>query len=449
LCITETKIAETKIAETKIAETKIAETKIAETKIAETKIAETKIAETKIILTSTRRLSLIAVSLFVSTFVSDGKLAKLPLQFLLKDRLHVAPELMAAFFGLTGLAWYFKPLAGLLSDAVPLRGSRRRNYLLLSGLGAGLLWALLGLVPHGYGPLVWTLVAANAFAVVASSVSGGLLVEEGQRQGLTGRLGSLRETIIAGSSLLAQPVGGFLAERAFGWTCGVGAVLFLGLLPAALCLLPKERAAVRKALFAETLKAQMGPVFRSRGLWLATAFIFLKELSPGFGTPLFYIQTNVLHFSKLFLGGLGAVFNGAAVAGALVYALLCLRLPLGRLLPGAIVLSAAGSLLFLGYHSHSSALTVQGVSGFLGIFASVALMDLAARTTPVGGEALGYSLLMSAFNLGLTGSDILGAWLYSHHLSFAALVWLSAGTTLLALPLMRLIPAEALARPDR
>ena len=180
------------------------------------------------------------LSLFVSTFVSDGKLAKLPLQFLLKDHLHVRPELMAAFFGLTGLAWYFKPLAGLLSDAVPLWGSRRRNYLLVSGLGAGLLWALLGVVPHQYGPLVWTLVAANAFAVLASSVSGGLLVEEGQRQGLTGRLGSLRETIIAGSSLLAQPVGGFLAGRAFGWTAGVGAALFLGLVPAALFLLPEE-----------------------------------------------------------------------------------------------------------------------------------------------------------------------------------------------------------------
>ncbi len=400
-------------------------------------------------MTSTRRLLLIAVSLFVSTFVSDGKLAKLPLQFLLKDHLHVKPEMMAAFFGLTGLAWYFKPLAGLLSDAVPLRGSRRRNYLLVSGLGAGLLWALLGLVPHQYGPLVWTLVAANAFAVLASSVSGGLLVEEGQRQGLTGRLGSLRETIIAGSSLLAQPVGGFLAERAFGWTAGIGAALFLGLIPAALLLLPEERVPAREANFTETLKAQLGPVLRSRGLWLATLFIFLKELSPGFGTPLFYFQTNTLHFSKLFLGGLGAVFNAAAVAGALVYALLCLRLPLGRLLPGAIVLSAASSLLFLGYHSHASALGVQGISGFLGIFASVALMDLAARTTPAGGEAMGYSLLMSAFNLGLTGSDILGAWLYSHfHLPFAALVWISAGTTLLALPLMRLIPAEALARHD-
>ncbi len=398
---------------------------------------------------SRRLLAMVVVGLLISTFVSDSRLAKLPLQFLLKDHLHLGATAMAAFFGLTGLAWYFKPIAGLLADAVPLRGSRRRNYLVVSGLGAGTLWALLGIVPQQYGPLVWVLIGANAFAVVASSVAGGLLVEAGQAQNLTGRLGSLRETIIAGSSLLAQPVGGFLAAKAFGWTCGIGAALFLGLVPAALFLLPEERASVRTGTFTATLKAQMGPVFKSRGLWLAALFIFLKELSPGFGTPLFYYQTNTLHFSKLFLGGLGTLYNASAVAGALVYALACARLPLGRLLPGAIVLSAFASLLFLGYHSHGSALWVQGISGFLGIFASVALMDLAARTTPFGGEALGYSFLMSAFNLGLTGSDILGAWLYAQlHLPFAALVWISAGTTLLALPLMGLIPREALARHD-
>ncbi len=395
-------------------------------------------------------LPLIGIALFVSTFVSDGKLAKLPLQFLLKDRLHVSPEAMAAFFGLAGLAWYFKPLAGLVCDVVPLWGSRRRNYLLLSGLGAGLLWAGLGMVPRRYGPLVWTLVAANALAVIASSVAGGLLVEAGQRQGRTGRLGALRETVIAGTSLLAQPVGGFLAARAFGWTCGIGAFLFLGLVPATLALLPEPPAPRPGARTWADLGTRLRPLFRSRALWLAAAFIFLKELSPGLGTPLFFYQTNTLHFGKLFLGGLGAVFNGAAILGALVYGRLCRRVPLGRLLAGSIILSALSTLLFLGLHSHTSALVVQAASGFLGIFASVALMDLAARAAPRGGEATGYALLMSAFNLGLTASDILGSWLFDHyHVPLPALIRLSAGTTALALLAVPLIPRDILARPDR
>ena len=400
---------------------------------------------------SRRLLAMIVAGLLTSTFVSDSRIAKLPLQHLLKVHLHLDPLAMAAFFGLTSLAWYFKPVAGLLADAVPLFGSRRRNYLLLSGLGAGLLWAALGLVPRQYGPLVWTLVGANAFAVLASSVSGGLLVEAGQQRGWTGRLGTLRETIIAGTILVAQPVGGYLVGHAFGLTCGIGAVLFLGLIPAALVFLP-ERQAAPPATWAD-LKARLKPVFGSRALWLAALFIFLKDLSPGFGsigTPLYYYQTDTLKFSPVFLGWLGAIFNGAAIVGALVYGVLCTRVPLARLLVIGIVLSVVSSLLFLGYRSHTSAVVVQAASGLLGIFVAVALMDLAARASPRGAEAMSYSLLMSAANLGNTGADIAGSWLFDklHH-SLTPLIWISAGTTALALLAIPLIPRAILERPDR
>ena len=397
-----------------------------------------------------RLMVMIVVGLLISTFVSDSRHAKLPLQFLLKNHLHLGPTAMAAFFGLTSLAWYFKPVAGLLSDVVPLWGSRRRNYLVLSGLAAGGLWTLLAFVPRQYAPLLWVLIGANAFAVLASSVSGGLLVEAGQRQGWTGRLGSLRETIIAGTILVAQPVGGYLVGQSFGWTCGIGAVLFLGLIPAALFLLPEHHEGGRARVSGAEVWASLQPVFQSRALWLAAAFIFLRDLSPGFGTPLFYYQTNTLHFGPKFIGLLGGLYNATAIIGALTYAWLCTRVPLAKLLTVGIILSALGTLLFLGYHSHGSALVVQGLSGLLGVIVSVALMDLAGRASPRGAEAMSYSLLMSAANLGGTGSDILGSWLYEHlHVSLPALICLSAATTALALLALPLVPRALLQSHDR
>ena len=395
-----------------------------------------------------RIFSALVIGLLVSTFVSDSRLAKLPVQFLLKDGLHVTPLQMAAFFSVVGLAWYFKPLAGLLADAVPLGGLRRRPYLLIAGLGAGVLWVLLGIIPRQFAPLMWTLTAANAFTMLASSVSGGLLVEVGQAQGRTGRMGTLRETIIAGTLLLAQPVGGYLATKAFGWTCGIGATLLLGLIAAAF-LVRETRAEPLPGGFAQVLRRRLAPVLRARGLWLAAAFLFLKELSPGFNTPLFYIQTNTLGFSAPFLGWLGALGNGAAIVGALVYGVVCKRVPLSTLLVLSVVLSAVSSLLFLGLHSHASAILIQTLSGVLGVFVSVALMDMAARATPRGGEAMGYAILMSTWNFGGQVSDILGSYLYDKaHVPFHALVWISAGTTLLALLALPLVPCTVLEHSD-
>ena len=113
------------------------------------------------------------------------------------------------------------------------------------------------------------------------------------------------------------------------------------------------------------------------------------------------------------------------------------------------MLSALGTLLFLGYRSPATALVIQGVSGLLGVLASVALLDLAARASPRGTEALAYSLLMSASNLGGTGSDILGSWLYDKmHVSLHTLIWLSAGTTVLTLLALPLVPRSILHRHD-
>lgn len=85
----------------------------------------------------------------------------------------------------------------------------------------------------------------------------------------------------------------------------------------------------------------------------------------------------------------------------------------------------------------------------MGVLVSVALIELAARASPRGIEAMYYSLLMSAANLGGTGSDVLISWLNeSLHISLLSLIYLSAGTTLPAMLAVPLIPHSILTRRD-
>ena len=74
----------------------------------------------------------VVVGVIATTLAQTQMMGRIPLQNLLKNELHVDRATNAAFFFWIGLAWYFKPLAGIVTDAFPLFGSRRKNYMLIS-----------------------------------------------------------------------------------------------------------------------------------------------------------------------------------------------------------------------------------------------------------------------------------------------------------------------------
>src|ERR1035437_3074470 len=81
-----------------------------------------------------RATAMVAIGIFATTFSQPHFLGRLPLQNLLKNELHVTRAANAAFFFWAGLAWYFKPVAGLLTDAFPLFGRRRASYIAAGAL---------------------------------------------------------------------------------------------------------------------------------------------------------------------------------------------------------------------------------------------------------------------------------------------------------------------------
>src|SRR5919199_488911 len=80
----------------------------------------------------------------------------LPLRFLLKNQLLLDAGAVSLFFAIGHFTNYVKPLAGIFTDAVPLFGTRRRHYLLISLSVCGVMWLLLSLVPHTYVAMLAT-----------------------------------------------------------------------------------------------------------------------------------------------------------------------------------------------------------------------------------------------------------------------------------------------------
>jgi MFS family permease len=392
---------------------------------------------------------IIVFGIFASTMPQPQALGKLPLQFLLKNDVHVTREQMAAFFFWCGLAWYLKPVAGILTDAFPFFGTRRRHYLLFSSVLTAMSWIGMNFLPHTYGSLLLGAMVVNLFMVMASTVTGAFLVEAGQRMGATGRLSALRMFVYNFCTLIQGPLGGFLSTLGFMWATGANAVLALTIFPIAYIFLREQRVAQdRSSVVFQNASQQLKTILRSKNLWIALLFIALFYFSPGFSTPLFYKQTDEMHFSKQAIGNLGVFSGGFAILAAILYSQLIKRLPIRVLLLIGIGTAAAGTLLYVFYSSWMRAIFIESQNGLFFGFAEVALIDLAARATPKGCEGLGYSLILSIRNIALFGADVVGSYLADHKWPFTDLVFLNAGTTAIVLILVPLLPVSLMQSKD-
>ena len=129
--------------------------------------------------------------------------------------------------------------------------------------------------------------------------------------------------------------------------------------------------------------------------------------------------------------------------GALIYAPLSRRLPLRRLITLSIGAGLAGTLAYLFYRDATSAIAIELVFGAVGMVVQLAFLELAAKACPRRVEGTFFALLMSVYNLGAQGSQVVGGYLYDW-LGFTPLVLIGAVMTALAWPLIPVIRIEAI-----
>lgn len=396
-----------------------------------------------------RRDALLIASGWLGTGLSL-QVTELPIRFLLKEELGLPPDVLSGFLALANIPIYIKPFAGILSDAVPLFGTRRKSYLMVSLVLGGLFWLLLALVPRTYSSLLWTYIFLNVFLTMASTVLGGLMVEVGKRDRNTGELSAHRHGINQINRLISDPLGGILSKLPFMVTGGIAAALQFILVPVFGLLLkePKQPPTSRRAILAEVGR-QFHALVTSKQLWAAAGLVVLVIAAPGFKTALLYYQQDVLKFDKTFIGVLGMVAGFGGIIGAVLYSLACRRWSLRQVLYGTIVVHAVLTLLYLGYRTPESALVITAIEGATLVLAVLPLYDLSARATPRGSEALGYCIMMSVWNFTFNISDVLGSWLYRHfHTNFAYLVWVNVVTTALVLVAVPFLPHALVDRRD-
>ncbi len=379
-----------------------------------------------------------------------------------------------------GLFWYMKPLFALLAPVVARSAQAQRAGLAASALGAACLWLLLPGASSG----VWMgvlIVGIGAMLALASTLMGGLLVEQGQRMGATGRLGALH----AGAIFLARLAGagfvGIAATPTLNRVATGAAVLLAAffVLYWQLTRKPNEEASApligttkgATETAQKTTDADMNGVngaaakvgsangraasasdlrvlLRSKPVWGVAGIAFLLYAAPNF-TALQSQENMRLGFSAATQDGLDFMGAACGLLGVGGYLVLCRRAALQTLLRAGIVCNALGTLLYLGYASAPTAFFIEGANGLLSALVFAMLFDLAIRAIPRGQAMLGYAFLTSVFAFASHISNVFGSWLnMGLGWNFAQVVSLSAGLGVPALLVVAALPAALLDRRE-
>ncbi|HWP24661.1 MAG TPA: MFS transporter [Candidatus Binatia bacterium] len=385
-----------------------------------------------------RRLALV----FAVVYFAQGMwyLPNLPITFLLKDSLGLGAGQTATFFAITTVPWLIKPIYGLISDFVPLWGQRRRSYLILTSGAAALMGLILTLPSlHTYWSLATFFTLMGLGLAFTDVLADALMVENGQRLGLTGSFQAIQWAAISLASILVGIGGGWLAEQKWlSLTFLIAAIFPLVTLAMGIWII-QEPGEPHERGFRETWDAIRGAI-ESRTLWVVAGFIFFYNFSPSFGPALVYYGTDVLGFSKLFIGMLDSLAYASGILGSVCYFAFSKSLPFKYLIHFAIAAGVVATLAYLGYRSEVSAISLSLVFGAVAMFIQLIFLDLAAKACPKRVEATFFALLMSIYNGAVQLSQITGGWLYDK-LGFTPLIFTSAAFTALCwllVPLLKL-----------
>ena len=410
------------------------------------RMAETKLGEGETPHSAGRWAFLIGAGTFATTLAQSSDLA-LPLRNLLTEELKEPLRATSLFFAIVAVPWYFKIVVGLLSDSIPLFGTRRRHYLLVSATLAGALWLSAGYIPRSYLSLLATFFAMEAMLVVGSTIVGGLLVEAGQRLGAAGQLVAARIFVETTCTIIAGPVAGALAGVPFSMAAAVGGLIAFSMAPIVFILLKEPATATYEVSAIADVYRELRGILGSRALWEAAVFLLIAAVPQAFPTVLWDYQKHVLKFDDMTIGYLLAAEGAGGVLASIVYRWVYARLRLRYLLAIGILCSAFGSIGYLFYRSVPTAIAIDTANGFLTTLWVLAMMETAVWVTPRRAAAAGFALLMSAVNVGAAIGDVLASSLVDGRVvGFAGIVVLYSGATVVILAIVPLLPGAFFTR---
>ncbi len=387
-----------------------------------------------------RKLSIVfAGSYICQGFCQYSSLINQPLKFYLNKGLSYSPVQAAGFMFYVTLPWSIKPVYGLISDFFPLLGYHRRSYLLVLNLLVAMAFLCVAGV-HDPRAVLIAIVITGIGVAASDVIADAIMVEAGQRHGMTRRFQAIQWTsfyctLIVAALLGAWIVGSYSPAEALAVAAGICVVPPLLFFVSNYFYVREKRTRLSVAQVRETAGGVWAAA-KSGPLWLAILFLCLMNFNPAGSTVYYYHFVNHVGMSESFMSLTDALNGGGCVIGALIFwRFLGEGVRLRTTLIVGILAFAVAYVPFLYVHTPLSIGAGYVVSGVGNMIGNLSTFSLAAIVCPKRAEAVTFASLMAAGNFASNYSDVVGADLYEKYFnqSFPPLLWISIGITLLGL----------------
>jgi hypothetical protein len=349
---------------------------------------------------------------------------------------------IGAFLFFIGIPWSLKPLFGIVSDFLPIRGYRRLPYLVLTTTASGLLflWASgLWTEPSFQRLLSWILLFMCVAIAMTDVVVDGLAVETGQPLGITGQTQAVQWGALSVAQIVGGLPAGYVAQYGLiGPAFVVWGLLCLGSLVVVLCVV-REPTGTRDP--AENLRQAWRQLSSGRQVIILISvalYLFLWNFNPFSANVLQHYATEVLKLSEQFYGGLYSLQGVTQLVACVAYFFICRRIPMPWLVHGSILCGVLSTLCYWPMRDATTAVIASLVFGLTYQLATLIQLDLAARIIPTRSAATLFALLMAISNSGMNAAYWAGGAWYdglttayggNRHVAFDLLVGIGASFT--------------------
>jgi MFS family permease len=386
-----------------------------------------------------------------------GGLIDVPVQFFLKNRLHLSAHELAGFRLLSALPLYLSVIFGFTRDRMNPLGRRDRGFLIVFGFSTALIFAIMAFTPVSYVTMLVGVVIATSSFLLVDSAKAGILYTLGQQQVMSGQVSTVWNIVESLPFLISFLIGGALSQSLEGQRADLAArILFL--VGAGIMTAIALYGLMRPKVVFDSLKderdvsatpiSDLRRLVRHWPIYPALLIWFLWDFAPGTQTVMQYYISNTLHASDAIWGDYNAIFVAGFIPTFLLYGYLCRRVSLKTLLFWGTVVGAPQMIPLLFVHSPASVLVAAAVLGLMGGVCSAAYWDLIIRSCPKGLQATMFGLTTAVYWIAARFGDLWGTDLYDHHGGFVVCVWVTTAVYALILPALWLVPRRLAATAD-